>query len=58
LVKRESRRNRAMEKKLFWTLFLGLSVLADLVLPFWWAVAATLPILLGSWWVVYRSGWF
>ncbi len=47
-----------MEKKLFWLIFIGLSLIADVVLPFWWAVAATLPILFVSWWVVYRSGWF
>ncbi len=47
-----------MEKKIFWLLFGGLSVLAELVLPFWWGLAATLPILLLSWWVVYRSEWF
>ncbi len=47
-----------MEKKFFWTLFVVLSLLADILLPFWWAVGATIPILVGSWWVVYRSGWF
>ncbi len=47
-----------MEKKLFWAIFIGLGLLADLTLPFWWAVAATLPILVLSWWIVYRSGWF
>lgn len=47
-----------MEKKLFWLIFIGLSLVADLVLPFWWAIAATLPILLLSWWIVYRSQWF
>ncbi len=47
-----------MEKKIFWTLFVALSLFADILLPFWWAVAATVPILLASWWIVYRSGWF
>ncbi len=47
-----------MEKKLFWLIFIGLSLIADVILPFWWAVAATLPILLLSWWIVYRSRWF
>jgi len=31
---------------------------ADLVLPFWWAVGATLPIGWLSWWIAYRSDWF
>jgi hypothetical protein len=47
-----------MEKKIFWLLFGGLGIVADLVLPFWWAVGATLPILYFSWWVAYRSDWF
>ncbi len=47
-----------MEKKIFWIIFAGLSVLAEVVLPFWWAVVATFPILLLSWWIVYRSEWF
>jgi hypothetical protein len=47
-----------MDKKIFWLLFGGLSLLAELVLPFWWAVVATVPILVLSWWVVYRSEWF
>ena len=47
-----------MEKKFFWLIFGVLSLMADLLLPFWWAVLATFPILLLSWWVVYRSEWF
>jgi len=46
-----------MERKVFWAVFTGLSVLADLALPFWWAVGATLPIGLFSWWLAYRSNW-
>jgi hypothetical protein len=47
-----------MEKKLFWMIFAVLGLLADFLLPFWWAVAATIPILIFSWWIVYRSDWF
>lgn len=47
-----------MERKIFWALFMLLGLLADVVLPFWWAAAATLPILLLSWWIAYRSDWF
>jgi hypothetical protein len=32
--------------------------MADMVLPFWWAVGATLPLGYLSWWVAYRSYWF
>jgi len=46
-----------MERKIFWVLFLVLSVLADIYLPLVWGLVATLPIVVFSWWVVYRSGW-
>ena len=47
-----------MEKKIFWLLFTVLSVAADFIFPMWWAVAATIPICVASWWVAYCSGWF
>jgi hypothetical protein len=28
-----------------------------LLLPLWWNLALTLPLLVFCWWVVYRSGW-
>jgi len=46
-----------MERKIFWLVFGILGLVADFVLPFWWAFAATIPIFFISWWVVYRSGW-
>jgi hypothetical protein len=46
-----------LEKKLFWIIFLGLSMLADVFLPFFWGMVATLPIVVISWWLVYRSDW-
>ena len=45
------------EKKLFWIIFMGLSLIADFALPLMWGLLATIPILFFSWWVVYRSGW-
>jgi hypothetical protein len=45
------------EKKLFWAIFAALGIMADLTLPLLWALLATIPILLLSWWIVYRSGW-
>ncbi len=33
-------------------------LIADLVLPFWWALFATIPIGAACWWVAYRSDWF
>ena len=49
---------RAMERKIFWIVFVLLGLLADVILPLWWALAATLPILFIAWWVAYRSDWF
>lgn len=47
-----------MQKKIFWASFTVLGLLTDIVLPFWWAVGATIPVILASWWIAYRSGWF
>ena len=54
----ESAYNDAMERKIFWMVFAVLGLGADLLLPFWWAVGATIPILYIAWWVAYRSEWF
>ena len=42
---------------MFWLLFVGLSLLADFLLPLLWGLAATFPNALLSWWIAYRSGW-
>jgi len=47
-----------MQRRIFWMTFAALGILADLALPFWWAVFATFPILAFSWWFAYRSNWF
>ena len=47
-----------MERKIFWTFFIVLGLIADVVLPLWWALGATIPIVYISWWVAYRSNWF
>jgi hypothetical protein len=47
-----------MERKIFWLCFAVLGILADIVLPIWWALAATIQIVYVSWWVAYRSDWF
>jgi hypothetical protein len=46
-----------MEKKIFWLLFTVLGAVMGLLLPLWWNLALTLPLLVFCWWVVYRSGW-
>ena len=43
---------------MFWLLFAVLGIGADFVLPSWWALSATIPIFVLSWWVAYRSDWF
>jgi hypothetical protein len=47
-----------MQRKIFWTLFGVTGLIADLVLPFWWALGATVPLLWICWWIAYRSDWF
>ncbi len=47
-----------MDKKIFWLLFTVLGAVMGLLLPLWWNLALTLPLLVLCWWVVYRSGWF
>jgi hypothetical protein len=47
-----------MERKIFWISFTVLGLAADFVLPLWWALGATLPIVYVSWWIAYRSDWF
>ena len=49
---------RRMERKIFWLCFIGLGLLADFLLPIWWALVATIPIGFASWWIAYRSDWF
>jgi len=47
-----------MQRKIFWLSFAILSIIADLALPLLWAILATLPIVVLSWWIAYRSDWF
>jgi hypothetical protein len=46
------------KRRIFWLVFIGLSLLADLAVPLPWAMLATIPIVFLSWWVAYRSDWF
>lgn len=57
-ARRQSLYNKRMQKKIFWATFTVLGLLADMALPLWWAVAATIPIGYISWWFAYRSDWF
>jgi hypothetical protein len=47
-----------MERKMFWLTFTVLGLGAEIVLPMWWSLIATVPIFFVSWWFAYRSGLF
>lgn len=47
-----------VERKIFWLLFTISGLALDLLLPIYWSLALTLPLLVLCWWVAYRSGWF
>ena len=47
-----------MQKKIFWASFLVAGLICDLCLPLMWALVATIPVGIFSWWLAYRSGWF
>jgi hypothetical protein len=47
-----------MQKKVFWITFIMLGFIADFLMPFFWALAATIPILIFSWWLAYKTEWF
>jgi hypothetical protein len=53
-----ARYNTPMEKKIFWASFIVLGLACDFFLPLWWALFATIPVAVFSWWLAYRSGWF
>jgi hypothetical protein len=42
------------QKKMFWVVFTILCLIADFALPLVWGLIATIPILLLSWYLVYR----
>ena len=47
-----------MQKKIFWMLFMTLGLILDLLVPLVWGIVLTIPALILSWWVAYKSGWF
>jgi len=52
------RYSECVQSRIFWLLVTVLSLLADFTLPLWIGLLATIPIIIGSWWITYRSGWF
>jgi hypothetical protein len=47
-----------MQKKVFWISFTLLGLCIDMVVPLAWGFILTLPLLVGCWWLAYRSDWF
>jgi hypothetical protein len=47
-----------MKRSVFWITFSMLGLAADLILPLMWGIIATIPLLVFSWWLAYRSEWF
>jgi hypothetical protein len=47
-----------LQKKIFWLVFIGLDMMTGFVVSFIWSLVLTLPIIVLSWWIAYKSGWF
>jgi hypothetical protein len=47
-----------MQRRVFWISFMCLGLFADLIFPLMWGIIATIPILVFSWWLAYRSECF
>jgi hypothetical protein len=47
-----------MRRKVFWISFVMLGLIADVMLPLVWGIAATLPLLVMCWWFAYRTDLF
>ncbi len=47
-----------VERKIFWLTLPSPDLVADFFLPLWWALGATIPIGILSWWFAYRMNWF
>lgn len=42
---------------MFWAIIAVLGLIVVALLPLWWAVAATVFVVLLAWWVAYESRW-
>lgn len=47
-----------MERKIFWLLFITLSLIMEFTLSIEWNLILTIPLLALCWWIAYRSSWF
>lgn len=54
----QTQRQAVLQKKIFWLVFIGLDMMTGFVVSFVWSLILTLPIIVLSWWIAYKSGWF
>jgi hypothetical protein len=47
-----------LQKKMFWAIYIALSLVADFTLSLTWSLILSIPLLFVSWWLAYRTGWF
>jgi len=47
----------SFERRVFWAVIAVLGLVVVALLPLWWAVAATVPVVLLAWWLAYESRW-
>ncbi len=47
-----------MKTKIFWTIYIVISLIADFTLSFTWSLILAVPLLILSWWIAFKSGWF
>ena len=54
----QRQRQAVLQKKIFWLVFIGLDMMTGFAVSFVWSLILTLPIIVLSWWIAYKSGWF
>jgi len=54
----QTQRRAVLQKKIFWLVFIGLDMMTGFAVSFVWSLILTLPIIVLSWWIAYKSGWF
>jgi hypothetical protein len=47
-----------MQKRMFWLILIGLDTVVGFAVSFMWSLVLTIPIIVLSWWIAYKSGWF
>ena len=47
-----------LQQKIFWIIYLILSTAISFMVSFMWSLILSIPLIVISWWIAYRSGWF